>query len=70
MSAVMRNTATMKSDRYLSPCCGAHSIVRKVSLREGVMVFRCEKCAQLRIHELGKQDPPAQPPRLRLVVNR
>lgn len=61
----------MPSGKYQSPCCGAPSIIRTISLETRELALRCTVCAQLRIEKLGKKPAPAQSStRLRLIVNR
>jgi uncharacterized Zn finger protein len=49
--------------RHRSPCCGARSVVRRISLSAGQIVLRCSACGIARIEPLKAVRQPS----LRLV---
>lgn len=52
-----------------SPCCSVRSEVRFISVETNEMIFRCSKCAQLRIEPIARGRPSGRPG-LRLVHSR
>lgn len=60
-----------KARSRTSPCCGADSVVRAVSLEDGEMALRCCECKQLRIEPISQAEAElgARRGRLRLIVN-